>query len=602
MSTGLKRYVLCAGVLCFSSISGALSADVCGVNLFNPVLLTEADFQESSGSYIGTWQYLNNYVSNYSFDFIPGKVYTVRYEIECPAEHIEVGNTHFAFKLSDGSIVGPASNYCTGQGGHVVTVRYDTPVDRTVVGMVVQNVSGTELSRTSFRIQNVMVAESSQTTYVAYNPCIKLATKASVETRAVAVENRLSDVRNVINDLVTRMQTNSAGIGTLQSGKQTRPASTCPADKKCLLVKDIAGQNNWYEITDCNENAFLSNVGVQSAHGIGPGEPYGMGTSSGDQLMCRTQNVSMNIGCAANEWVRGYANGLVYGVSRRVAIGNMTAGSVVQLPNGVATGDVCVCRATRYRLWDSGTSSLGDSVSIDTGDWQVAGVAYTDERCLLDCGELNYYQYNDVVNYYASISNDCFAGSSDATMCYTYPFLGDVSNLFPDGNSSVEHGVTGGVRVDGTQWGAGCGNDNTLTDTGHCGTGTDNRGTWVTRYYTGNSSGSDTELGYIYGYGRYANVPAGTAVGSVIDVSLNAMSTTFSNQNAIVCVVKGFKRASATSETVLATASNSAKVFVATMSPTDGALNSISADGCGEYSMAAFKNLYAQLGSMCVAY
>ena len=108
---------MCGTVKTFKKLCGTLSIAVltsfvvvdaraaaqCGVNLFNPQLLDDAGFTRTNGANgeyaaSGTWEYLDNYVSNYSFNFLPDKAYTVSYSIECPEEL--VGNTYLTFKLS----------------------------------------------------------------------------------------------------------------------------------------------------------------------------------------------------------------------------------------------------------------------------------------------------------------------------------------------------------------------------------------------------------------------------------------------------------------------------------------------------------------------
>ena len=609
-----------AGLVSFVAIDARADA-TCGVNLFNPMILTEADFtltQRNNGEYdaTGSWEHLNTYVSDYPFTFMPNKAYKVSYEIECPEEENEsVGNTYLTFKLSDGSFVVSNTNACANvTPGQVVTVVLNMPSDQTAVGMAVRNVAGTNVSGHGFKISNVMVALSNQSGFVSYNPCIKLATTKMTETRMAAVENRLTGVRNKIDTLITQMQTNSNGIGNLQTEKQTRPNASCPVDKKCLLVKDRDNNDNWYEITDCDEHAVLGNVGTSNSNVnnpiYGPGEPYGyspVDTSyTGDRLMCRTALNSV-VGCQSGEWVSAYnmddqhiPDKIIFGTARRVAIGETSKGDIVTLPNNVQSGEVCVCKATRYRLYDTDTSAFGDSEPITTDQWVVAGFADTDENCLIQCGN-DYTNYKQ--NYYVSISNTCSAAASEAQMCRYYPFFGTVASLVGATGYTMAGGGSyayGSVREDGTTW-AGCDsslNDSPLvTDTGHCGTETNNRGTWVTKYYSGSNQ---TDLvGYIYGFGGYVNVPEGTAVGSVIDVNVNNVATTLNGQNAAVCVIKGYKADGDASDTNLTTT----KAFVAAV----GDLNNtneggVRTDGCAELSIGALGPAYSDLANMCFAY
>ena len=591
----------------------------CGVNLFNPMILTEADFtltQRNNGEYdaTGSWEHLNTYVSNYPFTFMPNKAYSVSYSIECPEEENEsVGNTYLTFKLSNGSYVDTYTNVCSGVDGGTRGVTINMPANTTAVGMAVRNVAGTNVSGHEFKISNVMVALSNQSGFVSYNPCIKLATTKMTETRMAAVENRLTGVRNKINTLITQMQTNSNGIGNLQTEKQTRPNASCPVDKKCLLVKDRDNNDNWYEITDCDEHAVLGNVGTTNSNVnnpiYGPGEPYGyspVDTSyTGDRLMCRTALNSV-VGCQSGEWVSAYnmddqriPDKIIFGTARRVAIAETSKGDIVTLPNNVQSGEVCVCKATRYRLYDTDTSAFGDSEPITTDQWVVAGFADTDENCLIQCGN-DYTNYKQ--NYYVSISNTCSAAASEAQMCRYYPFFGTVASLVGATGYTMSGGGSyayGSVREDGTTW-AGCNSSDTgpsVIDTGHCGTGADNRGTWVTKYYSGSNQ---TDLvGYIYGFGGYVNVPEGTAVDSVIDVNVNDVATTLNGQNAAVCVIKGYKADGDASDTNLTTT----KAYVAAVGDlNDTNEGGVRRDGCGEASVMLLGTAYSDLANMCFAY
>lgn len=594
------------------------SGAACDVNLFNPQLLTEADFTASTNngvtSYTGTWEHLTKYVTDYPFSFVPGKQYSVSYEIECPEEL--VGNTYITFRLSDGTTVS-APNACSNLSGTVASVKIDLPAGQTATGLTVAQVSGNEVSAKSFKISKVMVALSNQSGFVAYNPCIKLTTPRATETRMRAVENRLGNVRTTIDSLITQMQTNTSNVGTLQSGKQTRPDDnkSCPADKKCLLVYDRAGDENWYEITDCDEHAVLGNVGTTNSNVnssiYGPGEAYGyspVDTSyTGDRLMCRPA-VNSLVGCQSGEWVSAYnmndqriPDKIIFGTARRVAIAEASKGDIVTLPNTVQSGEVCVCKATRYRLYDTDASAFGDSEPITTDQWVVAGFANTDEKCLIQCGN-DYTNYKQ--NYYASISNTCSAAASEAQMCRYYPFFGTVASLVGTTGYTMAGGGSyayGSVRENGTTW-AGCNTDTVsgsalVTDTGHCGTDADNRGTWVTKYYSGSNQ---TDLvGYIYGFGGYVNVPEGTAVGSVIDVNVNDVATTLSDQNASVCVIKGYKADGDASDTNLTTT----KAYVAAVGDlNDTNEGGVRTDGCAELSVMLLGTAYSDLANMCFAY
>lgn len=521
----------------------------CGVNLFNPMILTEADFtltQRNNGEYdaTGSWEHLNTYVSNYPFNFIPNKAYKVSYEIECPEEENEsVGNTYLTFKLSNGSYVDAYTNVCSGVDGGTRGVTINMPANTTAVGMAVRNVAGTNVSGHEFKISNVMVALSNQSGFVSYNPCIKLATTKMTETRMAAVENRLTGVRNKINTLITQMQTNSSGIGNLQTEKQTRPNASCPVDKKCLLVKDRDNNDNWYEITDCDENAFLSDMGTSIGGGSNP-----VGSVAAGKYCLNTYD---NIGnsrpnCADGEWGHLYTNGMVYGVARAVAIAE-APGTVVTLPNGVAAGDTCVCRVTGYAPLVSGGVYASSQTSVTTDKWVVGGkisvfyynrqdMPMTDSSCVDVCG---FNDPNGLVkaSYYASISNSCSPNADVAQMCRYYPFFATAAD-----NVAQVHNNGFVVNNVGS---TGCAEGQYFASNPHCST----NGSWIIEYEPSGQHESGETIGYAYGTVGFATVPAGTTQYSMVDLSASDLSMTYTNQNAIVCMVQGYKAASDASET-----------------------------------------------------
>ncbi len=256
-----KTFCVCAVIGVFAFSHNAYADVACGVNSFNPMVLTEADFVNRNGVYIGKWNgYLDLYLSNYPFNFLPGKSYKVSYQLKCDING-GMGNQFLGLKLSDNSVVGPNSNLCAGQTGNNVLVEYTVPAGSTVVGMTVGTVSGASAFDGEVSISDIMVVDSGQDTssFIAYNPCIKIATTKMNEVSATAVQERLDDVRDTIGDLIDQMQLNAIGVDALAVEKQTRPDATCPAGKNCLLVTDTNGAENWYVIADVNDALLASN-------------------------------------------------------------------------------------------------------------------------------------------------------------------------------------------------------------------------------------------------------------------------------------------------------------------------------------------------------
>ncbi|MBP9999457.1 MAG: hypothetical protein KBT14_02035 [Proteobacteria bacterium] len=253
---------------------------------------------------------------------------------------------------------------------------------------------------------------------------IKIATTKFVEGEFEPVETKLAAAIDIVDDVVENTIAQASDINDLQADKQTRPAVGCPDGKKCLLVKDANQNNKWYEIIDCGET--LPSFGTYNGDNVypgvyGPGEPWGYSVTgqTGDKLMCRSEVTA--IACNNNEWVTPYSNALVYGTARRVGIVEQTPGTVVKLPTNVQSGNVCVCKATRYRMYtgdlrvQSPAAEIGDSQSISTDDWFVAGVVSNDEGCFNMCGaDAHHGSSVSKLNYLAGISNACMATVSTA--------------------------------------------------------------------------------------------------------------------------------------------------------------------------------------------
>ncbi len=422
------------------------------------------------------------------------------------------------------------------------------------------------------------------------------------------VETRLSTVTTQVDGIITTTETQKTDITGLLNSKQNRPSEDCEEGKNCLLVKDASGTEHWYPIIDCGEDSFLSGLNFDGENiSFGPGEPWGWRLSSQNTLMC--QNSA--IGCQSGEWVTSYnknssavGDNIVFGVMRRVAIAESTPGTIVTLPNNVANGDVCVCKATKYKTWDASASRYGDGHDITTDKWLVIGNASDDENCMHLCADERNNSGGSKLAYYASIGNTCSAPAVEAQMCRYHSLFGTVAELVGSDGYTMSGGGSyayGSVREDGTTW-TGCAPDATgaesLQDTGHCSTSASNRGTWVTKYFAG--SNRTNLVGYIYGFGGYVTVPAGTSPMDVIDVNVADVSTDPTGHNAAVCVIKGYKAAGDASDTNL----TETKAFVAVVSNnlTQANAGGVRSDGCAELSVAQLGRAYSDLAGVCFAY
>ena len=262
---------------------------------------------------------------------------------------------------------------------------------------------------------------STATTYVSYSAschntnAIKIATTAYNAARFSPVMTDLNTTVATIRSVVTNTINQTAAIADLQAKKQTRPDEQCPAGKQCLLVEDNNGTPHWYEIVDCSADNVLAGMRfVEENVVFGLGEMWGVRTSQGsNSLMC----VHDAIACQNGEWVTSYdtsstthiGNEIVFGIARNVSITERTRGSIVRLPEDVPTGNVCVCKATRYKLWNSSTSAYGADHTINTDSWFVAGIETSNGNdCLNLCGD---DRTNGVSKeaYFRYISNSCNA-------------------------------------------------------------------------------------------------------------------------------------------------------------------------------------------------
>ena len=580
-------------------------ADECGVNLFNPQLLLQADFtSDSNNQYKGKWNdHLNRYIERYPYGFVDGRDYKITYKLDCSDSN--AGNQYITFLKEGNETIKMHSNACTdGRDGNVEIVSSN---GEKITGLKVETLENSAPFEEGITISNLMVVRSDVDTsagrFIPYNACKRIATQKMLEDSAVGMRDRLSYVANVITNLITQSKTNTRDIGTLNANKQTRPAEGCPAGyDSCLLVKDANGNNVWYPIETCSSTGIPTFNFVRRTVWAGPEvpdiEPWGIRISGDTDLMCR----SSLIGCQDDEWVTAYdiavdstigdpvGNKIVFGTGRRVAIAESTRGTVVTLPNNVQSGDVCVCKATRYRIWNSDTSSYGASQAIDTDKWFVAGMTTSDGVCFYACGD---DRGGDKQTYYMAISNSCMDNAVTAQMCRYHEFFNDVVNNYfnrgDDGSGMAPAYEYGTVRDDGSTW-AGCMpvDNMDVTDTGHC----VENGTWVTKYYK--NYARTAYIGYVYGFGGYINVPAGTSVGDIVDVNVADVSTTPTGYNAAVCVVKGYRKDGASSDTNLTTS----KAYVAHLGE---GYSGVRGDACTEYSASRFGQLYADIAAMCMA-
>ena len=374
---------------------------------------------------------------------------------------------------------------------------------------------------------------------------MKLATTAYNNARFAGVQTDLNNAITKIKSVVVQALANTTKITTVATNKQTRPADdytdpantiNCPSGKKCLLVTAPDQTPHWYEIVDCGEDSVLGNMTYVDVNmsGFGPGEPWGFKTSSGESnLMC----LSNVFGCQNSEWMTPYdasqgtsGDEIVFGNMRRVSIAEQTRGAIVSLPNNVQSGNVCVCKATRYKVWDSGTSSYCADRTITTDKWFVAGVANSDDACLSSCGRENAVTVTKEA-YLAEIANSCAGSAAMANMCIYHSFFARAAVTPPEHYGFV---VNGERQID-------CQTNGYFANNSHCG----ENGSWVAEYE------QNGILGYVYGTVGYATVPNGTTQYSVVDLGLSDVSTSPSGKNAVLCVIQGYKPAADANDTVV---------------------------------------------------
>ena len=410
-------------------------------------------------------------------------------------------------------------------------------------------------------------------------------TVQSTERAYETVETRLSTVTTQIGDIIDTTGTQKTAISGLLSNKQNRPNESCEEGKNCLLVKDASGTEHWYPIIDCDLNSFLNNVGTDTTFG---GSYYGgYRISSAGQRACAASGAN----CSTNEWMRSFANGVVYGEARAVSISEQAEGTIVRLPNNVQAGNICVCRAKAYRVKNGNT--YGERQTVTTDNWVVRGSLRdaTDSDCVIDCAFDGDSQSGAGIDvpYYAYIANACSAPAPEAQMCLYHTFFTDVYN-----NGVSETNLAGMVEPSGAGVSS-CQSGGYFASNPHCST----PNTWIAGY---SNEGNGSMMGYVYGTAAFANVPTGTVAGSVVDVDLSDISSTCGENMVSVCIVQGYKAAGASTETNV----SFGKVYVASTSSCTANSNvgtRLCMDAAGwplQDNSLQIMPLYNALGNMCV--
>ena len=444
--------------------SGATVTADCGKNLFNPQLMTEGGFTYTSSNYLFKGKFSraynalnhtysgdflsNYYMSKYSYGLQKDTKYKLTYQIKC--DENDIGNMYIGMLLKNGGTEAKEipNNVCSGNTGlQTVTLRGGGN-GTDVIGVFLGRLGDTDYTG-DVEISNVMLVLDDEDTsrMIPYGPCIKISTKMATATRATGVEERLSNVRSIISDLITRTQDNADGINGLQSSKQTRPAdaNACPSNKTCLLVKDTAGHNNWYEIMTCGSDSFLNGItSVEHLLSLGNNQSaYGWKDSNGGaEALCEVSGVN----CQNGEWATSYDSGIIYGQAKAVPIAERTYGQIVSLPSNAPTGNVCLCKVTGYmeRTVNGQTVTYGTRKSVTTNKWTVTWAhGNTDDACLTACADDAEFPDNGVNGpkggYYSNISNTCSSAAPSATMCQYNRYLDLIVANAPDsGNVGFE--------------------------------------------------------------------------------------------------------------------------------------------------------------------
>ena len=415
---------------------------------------------------------------------------------------------------------------------------------------------------------------------MAADPEILVATKTEHDEQFTGVQSALQTAITKVNSVVSNTITQAGDIGTLATTKQTRPATNCANDKKCLLVKNPQQALAWYEIVDCDQDEYLADMG----------QGYDNSPITRDTV-CTSSN-SSTAGCNVGEWVSSLTGGYVMGVAKQVSIAESARGTIVTLADNAPTsGRTCACKVTGYRVRDAQNSTYGTRVDVTTSKWVIAGKLSNGQQtgCDVLCARYgaDWFEDGTAQAYYASVGTSCSPAASSATMC-TYNSFFD--SILMNGADAYE----GAVRTNGSQWAACGANYAPLADVAsdfqaHC--ATTNTGTWIEVFRTlqngDENEGTGSYMGYVYGIGGWTTVPSGTSAYSVVDVNANSVSSTYnpSTHNAFVCMATGYKAAGSGSDTQV-TAGKALVIAVGNVS------HSYSMDGCGEYLSTVSQTSY----------
>ena len=160
---------------------------------------------------------------------------------------------------------------------------------------------------------------------------IKIATTNYVTREFAPVQTLLTQTNTTITNTITQSNTNTASIATLAAQKQNTPATNCPTGKKCLLVKDINGNDNWYPIIDM---VLLSNI---------------IGNATGTNSFN-----SSTFNSADDTFSRDYgALGTIYGQGRCSSTAGNSNNNIFTNPTRITTlgeqGMYCYCKLNAYK-------------------------------------------------------------------------------------------------------------------------------------------------------------------------------------------------------------------------------------------------------------
>jgi len=443
---------------------------------------------------------------------------------------------------------------------------------------------------------------------MAADPEILVATKTEHDEQFTGVRAALQTAITKVNSVVANTITQAGDIGTLATTKQTRPATNCANDKKCLLVKNPQQALAWYEIVDCALDEFLDDVGTKPA---GTSSDMGYNIQGTNTDLCSASGVN----CGNNEWVVQYGNGRVYGSAALVAISERGVGNIVTLDsaNMPPAGNVCVCKVNGYSTGSNGVYTTRTNVT--TNKWMVrdSGRAGT---TLANCfGYCTRYDdategYNIKVGYYQNIANTCSAAAPNATACiYNDFFYGlyvglSATSIDPYGVNS--HNSNGwGVKTASYVWG----NCDTGGDFGNaepCAYSSTNPGAWMTTFKVTNSNLGDVYTTYngavVYGKARCVNSNAvftGVADYSVLTLT-DAQATASSSGTVCIHNITGYRPGGASSFTTVSSDDQKVWMVKTYNSAATCATECYDEDWPEDYFSRYF-GLYQNLGDRCSA-